>query len=52
MATTSLRHTVGGKCSLSAADYLVASFLRRVVVGLERPAGPTVTVLTRAVRRL
>ena len=52
MATTSLRHTVGGKCSLSAADYLVASLLRRVVVGLERPAGPTVTALTRAVRRL
>ena len=52
MATSSLRHTVGVKCCLSAADYLVGSLSRRVVVGLERPAGPTVTALTRAVRRL
>ena len=33
MATTSLRHTVAGKCGLSAADYLIASLLRRVFVG-------------------
>ena len=52
MATTSFGSIVAGRCSLSAADHLVASFVRRTVVELYRPEGLTVTALTRADRRL
>jgi hypothetical protein len=52
MAMTSLWSTVAGRCRLSEADSLVASFVRGTVIELNRREGPTVTALARADRRL